>query len=204
MSVPAELNHDGFDQEEDALRALVSSILSGQHEEQVYLRQVSARCLEEPESAPTLLGNIDRYYRLGRMPAEQYQKIKAKIEEAMGTRPPASESADTRDDRDDDGPAESITADVTPMGAHSPGAAPPSSNPPRYSPPPSRSRPPRSSQPLSSPPLSPLSSPPLSRLPPSSPPPSRPRSSIAPAADARPVRIVIGTVLRDRYELMQL
>ena len=204
MSVPAELNHDGFDQEEDALRALVSSILSGQHEEQVYLRQVSARCLQEPESAPTLLGIIDRYYRLGRMPAEQYQKIKAKIEEAMGTRPPASESADTRDDRDDDGPAESITADVTPMGAHSPGAAPPSSNPPRYSPPPSRSRPPRSSQPLSSPPLSPLSSPPLSRLPPSSPPLSRPRPSIATAADARPVRIGIGTVLRDRYELLQL
>src|ERR1700723_693234 len=131
MSVPAELNHDGFDQEEDALRALVSSILSGQHEEQVYLRQVSARCLEEPESAPTLLGLIDRYYRLGRMPAEQYQKVKAKIEQAMGTRPPddnppreparedtaREKTAREETAREDDDSEESVTRELTPARA---------------------------------------------------------------------------------------
>src|ERR1700722_14025059 len=109
MSVPAELNEAGLGETDDQLRALVSSILSGVYKEQVYLRHVYELCHDEPETAPQLLGLIDRYYRLGRMPAPQFQKLKAKIEQAMGTRPPddddESEESDTRELRAVDAPA---------------------------------------------------------------------------------------------------
>jgi hypothetical protein len=85
MSAPVDLNDTGVSEADDALRALVSSILSGVYKEQVYLRHVFELCRDEPETAPQLLGLIDRYYRLGRMPAPQFQKLKAKIEQAMGT-----------------------------------------------------------------------------------------------------------------------
>ena len=88
MPTPAELNEASVGEADDALRALVSSILSGVYKEQVYLRHVSELCRDEPDTAPQLFGLIDRYYRLGRMPAPQFQKLKAKIEQAMGTRPP--------------------------------------------------------------------------------------------------------------------
>src|ERR1700691_3956439 len=122
MSVPAELNEASVGEADDALRALVSSMLSGRYKEELYLSHVSELCRDEPESAPSLLGLIDRYYRLGRMPAEQYQKIKAKIEQAMGTRPPADEPArePAREDtareetaREDDDSEESVTRELT-------------------------------------------------------------------------------------------
>ena len=135
MSVPAELNAElnevGVGEVDDALLSLVSAMLSGRYKEDLYLWHVSELCRDEPESAPELLGLIDRYYRLGRMPAEQYQKVKAKIEQAMGTRPPADEPArePAREDtareetareetaREDDDSEESVTRELTPARA---------------------------------------------------------------------------------------
>src|ERR1700689_576361 len=159
MSVPVDLNEVGVGEVDDALLSLVSAMLSGRYKEDLYLWHVSELCRDEPESAPELLGLIDRYYRLGRMPAEQYQKIKAKIEQAMGTRPPddapASESGgdedvdspemDTRELRGIDATAQPPPAAVPlkPRAApgrgsaasRSPGAAPahPTAPPPRAS-----------------------------------------------------------------------
>src|ERR1700686_3439591 len=109
MSVPAELNEASVGETDDALLALVSSILSGRYKDKVYLLHVFELCRDEPETAPKLLGLIDRYYRLGRMPAVQYQKIKARIEQAMGTRPADDEFEDDSQDQDDDAFAESLT-----------------------------------------------------------------------------------------------
>ena len=114
MPIPAELNVASVGEADDALRALVSSILSGVYKEQVYLRHVSELCRDEPDTAPQLLGLIDRYYRLGRMPAPQFQKLKAKIEQAMGTRPP---------DNDDDESDDSDTRELRATDAPAPGAA---------------------------------------------------------------------------------
>ncbi|HEY3731469.1 MAG TPA: protein kinase [Steroidobacteraceae bacterium] len=91
MTATAEADPLAIDDSEDSLRALLSSMLSGRYREDLYLRHVYKLCHDEPESAPTLLGLIDRYYRLGRMPDDQYQKIKERIEQAMGTRPPAED-----------------------------------------------------------------------------------------------------------------
>src|SRR5450755_1606662 len=93
MSVPAELNDASLGEVDDALRVLLSSILSGHFNEELYLRHVAELCRDEPESAPELLGLIDRYHRLGRMPAAQFQRVKATIEQAMGIRPPAGDDA---------------------------------------------------------------------------------------------------------------
>src|SRR5476651_2407501 len=89
MSVPAEINEASVGEADDALRALVSSMLSGTYKEELYLWHMSELCRDEPESAPKLLGLIDRYFRLGRMPPDQYQRAKAKLEQVMGTRPAA-------------------------------------------------------------------------------------------------------------------
>jgi len=91
MSVPAERTEASVGETDDALRALLSSILSGRYKQQLYLWHVSELCRDEPESAPRLLGLVDRYYRLGRLPVGQYQQLKATIEQAMGTRPAADE-----------------------------------------------------------------------------------------------------------------
>jgi serine/threonine protein kinase len=214
MSVSAELNEASADEGEDALRALVSSMLSGRHKDEVYLREVSSRCLEEPDSAPALLGIIDRYYRLGRMPAAQYQKVKAKIEEAMGTRPPsdAPESKPLAEDDEAAGesatrelaalrpesatrtgrgrarasPSEPVNASATERldGAAGTTAPPPASSPPRFAAGPT----PRAAV---APPLA------AARAKPAPP-------AVAAASDARALTIGIGTVLRDRYELLQL
>lgn len=166
MSVPADLNEASVGEADDALRALVSSILSGVYKEEVYLRHVSELCRDEPEAAPQLLGLIDRYYRLGRMPAPQFQKLKAKIEQAMGTRP-----------ADDDESEDTDTRELRAVEATAPRAA----AAPRATAAPSRSVP----------------------------------VTLVAAAAARPaetseppppaaVTIGIGTVLRNRYELLQL
>jgi hypothetical protein len=84
MSAPADLTDASVGEADDALRALLSSILSGRYKPQLYLWHVSEMCRDEPGSAPRLLALVDRYYRLGRLPAEQYQQLKATIEQAMG------------------------------------------------------------------------------------------------------------------------
>ena len=213
MSVPAELNEASVAEAEDTLRALVSSMLSGRYKEEVYLRQVSSLCLDEPESAPTLLGIIDRYYRLGRMPAVQYQKVKAKIEQAMGTRPAADDLGDEHPDEDDDGSEASVTRELAPVRTESPtrGRRGRSGNSPSEPVKTSVAEPPRATE--ATPP------PPRATAPPSraavEPPvlvaqakPAAPlEAALAPqpaVADAIRVTIGIGTVLRDRYELLLL
>jgi serine/threonine protein kinase len=79
-------NFDG----DDALRELMSSMLSGRYKEETYLWDVSSVCRSRPESAPRLLALIDRYRRLGRMPASQHEKVKARIEQVMSIIKPAA------------------------------------------------------------------------------------------------------------------
>jgi len=87
MSGSSKRRHSDDD---DALRELVSSILSGRYKEETYLWDVSSVCRARPESAPRLLALIDRYKRLGRMPAAQHQKVKARIEQVLRANQPAS------------------------------------------------------------------------------------------------------------------
>ncbi len=199
MPVPAELNEASVGEADDALRALVSSILSGVYKEQVYLRHVSELCRDEPDTAPQLLGLIDRYYRLGRMPAPQFQKLKAKIEQAMGTRPPddddddESEESDTRELRAGDAAASraAVTprkAAVPPKASLAPGAA--ATPGPTAAP----ARPTAAAGIATSAPTADAQA-------------ASAQASIADAAEpapATPVTIGIGTVLRNRYELLQL
>jgi serine/threonine protein kinase len=197
MSVPAELNEVGVGEVDDALLSLVSAMLSGRYKEDLYLWHVSELCRDEPESAPELLGLIDRYYRLGRMPAEQYQKVKAKIEQAMGTRPPTDEPERAIAKEDDDS-EESVTRELTP--ARAPTATQPS-------------RPAKTA--AADPPVSGAAARPRAaeaarRASPAPRPQPQPRPADAPAADAartaeaEHVSIGIGTVLRERYELLEL
>lgn len=76
--------------DDDALRELVSSMLSGRYQEDTYLWDVSSVCKARPESAPRLLALIDRYKRIGRMPASQHAKVKARIDQVMTANKPAS------------------------------------------------------------------------------------------------------------------
>jgi serine/threonine protein kinase len=74
---------------DDALRELLSSILSGRYTEETYLWDVSSVCRARPEAVPRLLALIDRYKRIGRMPAEQYAKIRTRIEQVLEMIQPA-------------------------------------------------------------------------------------------------------------------
>ena len=197
MSVPAELNEVGVGEVDDALLSLVSAMLSGRYKEDLYLWHVSELCRDEPESAPELLGLIDRYYRLGRMPAEQYQKVKAKIEQAMGTRPPADEP-ERETARDDDDSEESVTRELTPARA-------PTAN--------QTSRPaktPAAEPTVTGAPARPRAANAARRPPPAPQQRPQPPAAAAAAADAAAaakvehVSIGVGTVLRERYELLQL
>ena len=200
MSVPAELNEAGLGETDDQLRALVSSILSGVYKEQVYLRHVYELCHDEPETAPQLLGLIDRYYRLGRMPAPQFQKLKAKIEQAMGTRPPdddeESEESDTRELRAGDVPARRPPAPRKP-------AAPPEPTAPAAAAPSATAAPSAAAAPSAS--AAPSATAATANRPAA---PAQARTSEptdpAPASASAPVTVGLGTVLRNRYELVQL
>jgi hypothetical protein len=70
----------------DQLRALVSAMLSGAYKEEFYLWDVASLCRAKPEFARQLLALIDRYHRLGQMPAAQHQKIKEKVEQTLAAR----------------------------------------------------------------------------------------------------------------------
>jgi serine/threonine protein kinase len=191
MSVPAELNEASVGESDDALRALVSSILSGRYKEELYLWHVSELCRDEPETASELLGLIDRYYRLGRMPGEQYQKVKAKIEQAMGTRPAAHAGDGDRPSEDDVDSEESVTRELTPA---RPQSASPTPRPMKTS----------AAQPPSVAPMQHTVAGASAR---SAAAPARPETapaSVPRGADAPKVGIGIGTVLRDRYELLLL
>ncbi len=204
MSVPAELNEAGLGETDDQLRALVSSILSGVYNEQVYLRHVYELCHDEPETAPQLLGLIDRYYRLGRMPAPQFQKLKAKIEQAMGTRPPdddeESDESDTRELRAGDAPA------ARPPAAPKPAAPPKAATPtgaaavsnasataaPRAAAATSASAAPGIATSAATTDRSAATA------------QARTAEATDPAPASAPVTVGLGTVLRNRYELVQL
>jgi len=81
---------------DDVLRELMSSMLSGRYKEETYLWDVSSVCRSRPESAPRLLALIDRYKRLGRMPAAQHEKVKARIEQVMSViKPVTRKSSDS-------------------------------------------------------------------------------------------------------------
>ena len=209
MSAPVDLNDAGVSEADDALRALVSSILSGVYKEQVYLRHVFELCRDEPDTAPQLLGLIDRYYRLGRMPAPQFQKLKAKIEQAMGTRPPdpeddndESEESDTRELRAVDAPAPRSSA-APQRAAASPRAATArrAAAQPRTGVPPRSAAPPRSATPPGGSAAS-TSSPADSGA--TVEPQATPAETGEPLPPTETPTIGIGTVLRNRYELVQL
>jgi Protein kinase domain/Calx-beta domain len=191
MSVPAEVNNAGVADADDALRALLSSMLSGRYSEELYLRRVSKLCREEPEAGPQLLGLIDRYYRLGRMPAEQFQKVKARIEQEMGVRPAANEGLDAGPAQDDI-EEESVTRELAPVREK---PAPPPA--PRMSTAPAARA---AARPAPQPAAAPAAPPAARRV---AAPGTQPGAP-ADAADVPQITIGIGTVLRDRYELLQL
>jgi len=207
MSVPAKLNDAGAGEADDALRALVSSMLSGRYKEKLYLSHVSELCRDEPESAPELLGLIDRYYRLGRMPAVQYQKVKAKIEQAMGTRPAEAELEDESPNEDDVDSEESVTRELRAVDATTPPPGATAPPPAATAPPPAATAPPPAA---TAPPTRVAVDPPavvVAQAEPAAEPAASPEAPSAPqpaAAGAVHVTLGIGTVLRDRYELLQL
>src|ERR1700728_3018740 len=203
MSVPAELNEASVGEADDALRALVSSMLSGRYKEELYLSHVSELCRDEPESAPSLLGLIDRYYRLGRMPAEQYQKVKAKIEQAMGTRPPDDALGDASpDDGEVDSP-ETITRELRAVDTPAPPSGPTAArHRARAAPGRTAAPPPRATAP---PAAADAGAPSVARAQAAPPAPSEaPPAAPSTPAEAPHLTLGIGTVLRDRYELLQL
>ena len=174
MSVPAELTDASVGEADDALRALLSSILSGRYKHELSLWHVSELCHDEPESAPRLLGLVDRYYRLGRLPTGQYQLLKATIEQAMGTRPPPDEG---RHQGEDSGALnidseDAVTHKLSDAGA--PSAA-------------------RAAQAAA----------PAAPTPPAQATAAAPAADHGNASDAGEPRFGVGTVLRDRYELLQ-
>jgi hypothetical protein len=190
MSVPAELNDAGVADADDALRALLSSMLSGRYSEELYLRRVSRLCRKEPEAAPQLLGLIDRYYRLGRMPAEQFQKIKARIEEEMGIRPAANEGLGAGLDAgsaQDDIEEESVTRELAPVRAKP--APQPAPQPARH---------------VASAPAAATAARPAAASGAQAAAPATAPASPTEAADLPQITIGTGTVLRERYELLQL
>ncbi|MFI4869080.1 MAG: protein kinase [Steroidobacterales bacterium] len=213
MSVSAELDEAGVDEADDALRALVSSILSGHYKEELYLWHVSALSRDEPESAARLLELIERYHRIGRMPAPQYQMLKSTIKQTMGTKQRADEfeDEDAYSYEDDVDSEESVTRELAPARVprpDQPAPRPRASGIPGQSAQPavaSKSAPKSSSAETAaaaSPgkPEVPLAPPPAARRPDAADAPAR-RSE---AAEAAHTTIGIGTVLRDRYELLQL
>jgi hypothetical protein len=175
MSVSAESTEADVGHADDALRVLLSSILSGRYKQELYLWHVSELCRDEPESAPRLLGLVDRYYRLGRMSAEQYQQLKARIEQAMGTRPPSDPPAvppavpHPRPSKDDIDSEEFVTRELTALDAVA------------------MREPPHAA---SAPPTAAVS--------------QAQAQAQAQATDATGRRVGAGSVLRDRYELQQL
>ena len=196
MSVPAEVNDAGVADADDGLRALLSSMLSGRYSEELYLRRVSRLCREQPDTAPQLLGLIDRYYRLGRMPADQFQKVKARIEQEMGIRPDANESLDVSPAQDDI-EEESVTRELAPVREKpAPASAARMSAAPAARPatqPAHQSAAARAHRPAAAPGTEPGT---LAA--------QAPAASAPDAGDLPQIVIGIGTVLRERYELLQL
>jgi hypothetical protein len=182
MSAPADLTDASVGEADDALRALLSSILSGRYKQQLYLWHVSELCHDEPESAPRLLALVDRYYRLGRLPAEQYQQLKATIEQAMGARPDAGQGPHQGDAHHSE-PGGALNLDSEDVLTHKLGDAgtPPTAQAPQSAPTPSAqaSDAAHAAQPVEA-------------------------AAAGDAGNAGEPRFGIGTVLRDRYELLQL
>jgi serine/threonine protein kinase len=184
MSAPADLTDASVGEADDALRALLSSILSGRYKQQLYLWHVSELCHDEPESAPRLLALVERYHRLGRLPAEQYQQLKATIEQAMGARPDAGQGAHQGDAHQGDA-------------HHSEAGGAPDID----------------SEEVLTHQLRDAGAPSAARAPQAAPtPPAQASDSVhavdpaeaGDASNAGEPRFGIGTVLRDRYELLQL
>ena len=239
MSVSAEFDEAGVDEADDALRALVSSILSGRYREELYLWHVSALSRDEPESAARLLELMERYYRIGRMPAPQYQKLKSTIEQTIGTKQPADEfeDEDAYSYEDDVDSEESVTRELAPARVtrpERPAPRPPASvtsSAQSAEPAPARQPAPQSPRAETPAPAAPRAATlsraaapqPAAASPPAVAPSGKPEMppARAPAAARRPdatdtssrraeaaeaphLSIGVGTVLRDRYELLQL
>lgn len=85
MAASVESDDAALSDADDSLRALMSAMLSGNYAENLYLWDVASLCRANPESAPKLLGLVDRYHRLGRMPRAQQQKVKAKINQVLAS-----------------------------------------------------------------------------------------------------------------------
>jgi hypothetical protein len=94
---------------DDELRTLVSTILSGECAEEIYLDDVTSICQRKPQSAAALRALIGRYHRLGRMSAAQHQRIQSTLEQALnpqqGRRTPAA--------RSDNYPVEDLTCELS-------------------------------------------------------------------------------------------
>jgi len=79
---------DPLPEGDDEIRSLLSAILGGRDGANCW-RDITALCRARPQAARTLLTCIDRYLRLGQMPARQYQAVRTCIEHALGEAPEA-------------------------------------------------------------------------------------------------------------------
>lgn len=78
---------------DDDLRALVSAILSDPSQDGRDLSDVAALCRTRPACAPKLQALVDRYHRLGCMPAAQHRQITARIRQTLAAPGASTETA---------------------------------------------------------------------------------------------------------------
>ena len=102
MSDSTENHSDPLTEGDDELRTLISGILGGGRDEATCLRDIAAISRAKPQTARALLIHIDRYRRLGQMPATQHQAIRTCIERALGPAAAGSEMAAAPHPRYDD------------------------------------------------------------------------------------------------------
>jgi hypothetical protein len=108
LATTAEMQSNALPEGDDELRSLVSTILSGECAEELYLEDVTSICEGKPQNAAALRALIGRYHRLGRMSAAQHQRIRAAIDQALAPKQ-ARRTPAARDDY----PVEDLTCELS-------------------------------------------------------------------------------------------
>ena len=108
LAATAEMQSNALPEGDDELRSLVSTILSGECAEELYLEDVTSICEGKPQNAAALRVLIGRYHRLGRMSAAQHQRIRAAIDQALAPKQ-ARRTPAARDDY----PVEDFTCELS-------------------------------------------------------------------------------------------
>lgn len=83
MSASPEFTQEPILEGDDAVRTLMSALLSGAYSASSCLDYVGSLCQARPEAGAKLVALLDRYRNLGRISAAQYQTVTAKIEQVL-------------------------------------------------------------------------------------------------------------------------